>query len=847
MSSDDERYLDSLLNSAKSNKNPGSALSRMSSKVKGEGNSLDPETGSGDIGELVSNSNGNEDLAEIGELLNKLDSDEIIDGKMADLLDNIESPTDEGIPNFTVGKDVSALDTRDPEEIALDEAIADAERMDAEIQSGKFDDKSANPDENTPIVDISEEDDALSEMAPEVILPEDNAISMESGNTSDANETPEEILTDLLDDMPSDDLSASAAEGQGDSLSDVLDNIQDSSDGDSNSLDKLSLEDIEKSIDAIGNQEQVLDQIDESLIEQTDKSAAEESKPSEDEMENLDDLMKDMADLGALTEDSSMETSDNPDSSLEEMPEENSDETPEAAVEEIANEVSNESFEDDHQDSTKEDESDDVSLEDMEQMLGDVIEETTPEEATADEPASEIESIEEALSDGTSSEAESQEEIPIDEISLETTDEVTSDDSSDGGENAQNADSSESSEGSEDDFDLGNLEASLDDLLGADADSASSTEGEVAELADSTNESEDQGADGEDVSMPDLDALMNSLASDEIEDLESTAKQDEEAGVAQDEEIPKEEILEALTEEGFDGGAEEPSLEDLASIPEKGESKGEDAEDNKGGKAKKEKKEKKGLAGFFAKLFKTITEEENEGLASLTDENATVLEELAGDEKPKKEKKKKEKKPKKEKPKKEPKPKKEKPPKPKKEKKPKPPKDPEAPEKVMSPNKIAISGIFAASIGIFFMIPVLVLPERIASNKASSAYTHREYTTAYKMLYGKELSEDQSIIYEQSRVLAWAQRYLSGYENYIAMNMKEEALDMLLMGMRNKEDLLEEATKFNVEFEVQGVYSNIESLLLEKYGLSETDISDINSIKKERDYTIRLMEIVGTL
>ena len=307
--------------------------------------------------------------------------------------------------------------------------------------------------------------------------------------------------------------------------------------------------------------------------------------------------------------------------------------------------------------------------------------------------------------------------------------------------------------------------------------------------------------------------------------------------------------LEALTEEGFDDGAEEPSLDDLASIPEKGESKQEDSEDDKGGKGKKEKKEKekKGLAGFFAKLFKTLTEEENEGLASLTDENATVLEELAGEEKPKKEKKKKEKKPKKEKPKKEPKPKKEKPPKPKKEKKPKPPKDPEAPEKVMSPKKIAISGIFAASIGIFFMIPVLVLPERIANNKASSAYTHREYTTAYKMLYGKELTEDQSIIYEQSRVLAWAQRYLSGYENYVAMNMKEEALDMLLMGMRNKEDLLEEATKFNVEFEVQGVYSNIESLLLEKYGLSETDISDINSIKKERDYTIRLMEIVGTL
>ena len=145
------------------------------------------------------------------------------------------------------------------------------------------------------------------------------------------------------------------------------------------------------------------------------------------------------------------------------------------------------------------------------------------------------------------------------------------------------------------------------------------------------------------------------------------------------------------------------------------------------------------------------------------------------------------------------------------------------------------------------MIPVLILPERITSERAESAFTHQEYTTAYKMLYGKEMTEDQTVIYEQSRVLAWAERYLSGYENYIAMNMQEEALDMLLMAMRSKDSLLEEAVKFGVEIQVQTVYDSIESLLSSNYGLSETDISEINSIKKERDYTIRLMEIVGTL
>ena len=204
MSSDDEKYLDSLLNSAQSNKDPQSALSRMSPKGKSDGDTFgSSNSGPEDIAELVDNANGNDDLNEIGKLLNDLDSGVAVDSKMADLLDGIESATDPSIPLFTVGNERSASDTRDPEEIALDEAIADAERLEAEIQSGKFNDAQSTDDKPAPLVDLEEGDDALSEMAPEVILPEDNVVTIENSG-SDANETPEEILTDLLDDMPVD-------------------------------------------------------------------------------------------------------------------------------------------------------------------------------------------------------------------------------------------------------------------------------------------------------------------------------------------------------------------------------------------------------------------------------------------------------------------------------------------------------------------------------------------------------------------------------------------------------------------------------------------------------------------
>ena len=136
MKSNDEEYLDSLLSSAqKSNSsNPMSALSRIGGKGTFSGSN-----GSGDIGALVDNSNGNKDLHDIGSILDKLDRDELVDSSMAGLLDSISRPTNPGVPKFTVGGMPTADDTRDPEEIALDEAIADAERMDAEMRSGKFD------------------------------------------------------------------------------------------------------------------------------------------------------------------------------------------------------------------------------------------------------------------------------------------------------------------------------------------------------------------------------------------------------------------------------------------------------------------------------------------------------------------------------------------------------------------------------------------------------------------------------------------------------------------------------------------------------------------------------------
>ena len=799
MKSSDEEYLDSLLNSAKTNNNPQSALSRMSSKANNENSADLLDSESEDIGALIDNSTGNKEIAEVGELMDKADRDELIDDSLASLLDDIQKPTDPEIPTFTVGNDPVGEDIRDAEEIALDEAIADAEKNEADRQNNisaneetpKDDIVIPDVSETVPIIDDSELVDALAEMAPEVDLPDDNSLIVEK--ESDADQTPEEILTDLLDDMPGSLMGSPG--GQENSLTDIIDREREAEGAaapnstddviDLQSLDNLTISEPSEEVPG----------------EDASNEEVSNEEVSNEEIPNEEALNEDTFDLeAAIAEAGVAEPSEEP------------------SGQEGANEMV-----------TEDSISDLESLLNMDEFAGESgadgaspENEETPENLDT-EPAPDNDELSVSATElGFIEEDDHHSPVGLDEIS-------------------------------EDDINLNDLEANLDELLGGMTDSYETTEGEVAKiLGDEPQEAqpEETTQDSEDVSLPDLDALMNSLANDEVESLEETAHLDQELG-PQEEELNKEDILDAITETGFDDLGTDLALDAISALPDMDiPENADDAQSQEHGKHRRHHKE-----NIFQKLIRLLTEEDDdfenlgtEGLASLTDENQKVLAELGEGGAPKKPKKEKKKKEKAKKPPKEKKPKKEKPPKEKKPKKEKPakaPEEPSAPSKPMAPKKIAVSGIFAASLGILVCIPALILPVKTATDKAKLAYVQSDFIGAYKLLHGKTMTTEQKTMYEKSRVIAWAERYLKGYENYKAMNKEVEALDMLLMSERNKEKLLEDATKFNVEKQVSSVYDSIESLLSENYGLSEEDINEINSIKKDRDYTIRIMEVLG--
>ena len=362
------------------------------------------------------------------------------------------------------------------------------------------------------------------------------------------------------------------------------------------------------------------------------------------------------------------------------------------------------------------------------------------------------------------------------------------------------------------------------------------------------------------VDLKDLDKIMDSLATDHIDDIEN------EKGQASKEDI---EALQAamMDELGDQGQEEEDSAHPLgkkrkerkksgqkqglfarikaffASLSEDEEEETADHLTQEGSETKENKAEKDLATGHEGPKEKNPAKEE-EQLASLTEENSQVLKELNEEDAQAAEKKKKKKK----KPKKEKKPKKA--PKPKKPKKaPEPPQGP--PPKRIPPKRIILVGVFAVTFGILVYLPSEVFPEPLVVKQAKSSYKKGEYWNTYKDLYGKAavLTKDQQEEFKKAEVISRMQRYYDEYADYSSVVGKEpEALNALIKGVGRYDEIYKEAKETGdskVEEEVSNTYNDLVTALQDDYHLTDDLAKQLYAIEDPIEYTIRLQWITG--
>ena len=778
------------------------------------------------------------DLLELNDMLDKADRNVVVSDGLKQLMDHYGEITEQEASPIQIGPSAEEPDLRDKEEKSLDDLIAVLEKGSVRHNSGeplqeRDVESSINPRSSSSLPDSN------AEQLEEKPLP-----TIDSVPGMEEITDPQKALRDLNIDVLLD-----KAEAQMKEQTESADQEEDAS-----SFASASSQEAEKSLT-----EEIPSESEESPSETEESPSEAEEVPSE-----IEESPSEAEEVPSETEESRSET-EQPSSASEEAFFER--EAGPSAEEDCVSEVEEDSISEVEEGSTSEVEEDSIS--EAEEGSTSEAEESSTSEVEEDS----ISEVEEDSTPETEESTSQTEEISLHSF-LESPEGEVEETTTDHKEHLAPEDLKDSISAqiaavlSGEDLQASLQKAQTED--GMEQNNPHSEQEETGAEADipdvgQENHSEEKLSIPEEiketeVDLKDLDKIMDSLATDHIDDIEN------EKGQASKEDI---EALQAamMDELGDQGQEEEDSAHPLgkkrkerkksgqkqglfarikaffASLSEDEEEETADHLTQEGSETKENKAEKDLATGHEGPKEKNPAKEE-EQLASLTEENSQVLKELNEEDAQAAEKKKKKKK----KPKKEKKPKKA--PKPKKPKKaPEPPQGP--PPKRIPPKRIILVGVFAVTFGILVYLPSEVFPEPLVVKQAKSSYKKGEYWNTYKDLYGKAavLTKDQQEDFKKAEVISKMQRYYDEYADYSSVVGKEpEALNALIKGVGRYDEIYKEAKETGdskVEEEVSNTYNDLVTALQDDYHLTDDLAKQLYAIEDPIEYTIRLQWITG--
>ena len=762
------------------------------------------------------------DLLELNDMLDKADRNVVVSDGLKQLMDHYGEITEQEASPIQIGPSAEETDLRDKEEKSLDDLIAVLEKGSVRHNPGeplqeRDVEGSINPRSSSSLPDSN------AEQLEEKPLP-----TIDSVPGMEEITDPQKALRDLNIDVLLD-----KAEAQMKEQTESADQEEDAS-----SFASASSQEAEKSLteEIPAEAEQSPSETEESPSEAEQSLSETEESPSEAEQSPSE-----IEEVPSEAEESPSEAEEPPSASEEAFFEREEDPS---AEEDSISEVEEDSISEVEEDSTSESEEDSIS---------EVEEDSTPETEESTSQTEEIslhsflESPEGEVEETTTDHQEhlAPEDLK-DSISAQIAAVLSGEDLQASLQKAQTEDGMEQNNPHSEQEETG-TEADIPDL------GQENHSEEKLSIPEEIKETE--------VDLKDLDKIMDSLATDHIDDIEN------EKGQASKEDI---EALQAamMDELGDHGQEEEDSAHPLgkkrkerkksgqkqglfarikaffASLSEDEEEEETAAHLTQEGSETKENKAEKDLATGHEGPKEKNPAKEEEQLASLTEENSQVLKELNEEDAQAAEKKKKKKK----KPKKEKKPKKA--PKPKKPKKaPEPPQGP--PPKRIPPKRIILVGVFAVTFGILVYLPSEVFPEPLVVKQAKSSYKKGEYWNTYKDLYGKAavLTKDQQEEFKKAEVISRMQRYYDEYADYSSVVGKEpEALNALIKGVGRYDEIYKEAKETGdpkVEEEVSNTYDDLVTALQDDYHLTDDLAKQLYAIEDPIEYTIRLQWITG--
>lgn len=153
--------------------------------------------------------------------------------------------------------------------------------------------------------------------------------------------------------------------------------------------------------------------------------------------------------------------------------------------------------------------------------------------------------------------------------------------------------------------------------------------------------------------------------------------------------------------------------------------------------------------------------------------------------------------------------------------------------------------IFFVTIGAFAVFGSRLLSRNLSLNNAENYFANEEYLRAYDAISNVNIKEDDEVLYRRIRICSQMQKEVNSYRNYTSMNMRLEALDALIKGIRYYDINKAEADSLGIAGELKGLMSQTLAGLSEGFGMSEAQARELLAVEDQGEYTRRLEEVVA--
>lgn len=163
----------------------------------------------------------------------------------------------------------------------------------------------------------------------------------------------------------------------------------------------------------------------------------------------------------------------------------------------------------------------------------------------------------------------------------------------------------------------------------------------------------------------------------------------------------------------------------------------------------------------------------------------------------------------------------------------------------INPVGATIVVIFFVTICAFTIFGSKLLSRNMSLNNAENYFANEEYLKAYDAISNVNVKEDDEVLYQRIRLCSQMQKEVKSYTNYTSMNMRLEALDSLIKGIRYYDAGREQAEMLGITKEVNSLGSQIITGLSEGFGVSEAQARELGGIEDMGEYTRRLEQIAA--